>query len=486
MLDQLPIEVLDIVAKLGKLKPNDQGQLAQVNRSLRATRKTTDVAKEIYNKFKPQNLDKTYDQAIEIVGFNNLWKILINLPEKADVLSAALSDNAKAYYKEHKIAQADFIKHGRKIIHFVTYYLKPHIVKLINNGINFDDIAAIDIKNIYNLENLSSNSVIKCVKQEYFTLKYLAALDIIKIPPLISNDAIECYEKGYFTPELIATFTKTIIEALTSDNVIKCYEKGYFKPQDLLKICSIDKVKALTSDNTIKCYEAQYFQPHQLLGINEFITFKKHNIKYSQEDLGYVSALKIKRLTSDNAIECYEKNYFTPKDLISLELGIIACLISDNAIICYRENYISPEKIFELDKDIIFKIFQNNAMIYYKEFNISPYQLIDLKEKLEYFLDYDYVPHIKKLLKAGLKFEKIAEIIAIEDFEKLQHIASDNAIKCYRKGYITPEKVIEFGGDTIPKIFQDIMHEYNGGMDIKSALEVHDQDHHNEDVELLG
>lgn len=129
--------------------------------------------------------------------------------------------------------------------------------------------------------------------------------------------------------------------------------------KDYISELNQSKIHELTTNNALYCYSKNYYNPKELSLYNHH---------------------KIAALTDGRSIKSFESKYFTPIDLLKLDHLKIRYLTSDNAIISYQSGYYKPTDLINKEPSVIWHLTNDIALSKYLRGDINPKNILDLSD----------------------------------------------------------------------------------------------------------
>lgn len=310
-------------------------------------------------------------------------------------------------------------------------------------GKSLEEVSKLSKDKISAMIEISVSEFCEYAKNTPSDIEELYDKDPQKFKKLTSDDTLECLRTGIKYDDLEKLYSevdKDKFEALTSYGASDAYMEKYFSLSEL-KEMETNKIRALTSENAIICYnspkgpnpqEIKDFNADKIkmLTSDNILKFYDSDSLPDFEDLKDFDSKNIQALTSDNAIKCYESEGMPSfKDLKGYNIYEIISLISDDAQKCYN----SPkgpnfEDLKDFDGEKIQALTSYNALKNYYS---------DKRPNFEDLKDFDG----KKIqaLTSYYAFECYKNCIGpqfdeLKDFDgkKIQALTSEKAYRHYK------------------------------------------------------
>lgn len=215
---------------------------------------------------------------------------------------------------------------------------------------SLEEVSKLSKDKISAMIEISVSEFCEYAKNTPADLEGLYDKDPPKFKKLTSDDTLECLRTGIKYDDLEKLYSevdKDRFEALTSYGASDAYMEKYFSLLEL-KEMETNKIRALTSENAIICYnspkgpnpqEIKDFNADKIkmLTSDNILKFYDSDSLPDFEDLKDFDSKKIQALTSDNAIKCYKSQRMPSfEDLKGCKIYEIIALISDDAQKCYN------------------------------------------------------------------------------------------------------------------------------------------------------
>ena len=322
----------------------------------------------------------------------------VNIYILASTIPDYIQKKSKRYIYSYELMKYKYKLNIYKMIQSLTnIFIESAIDRNINYNINFPEYDIIDKNDIYNINPLSKNKLIK--------INY-------------NNINLSTFQSYYYQEEI--DYCKYLIKRLFIE-----FSKVW-KFNDLVKYIRNPYFKTNQNNN--------YISDYSIIIALEFLVFEKNNINYIYDDEEKLSNLLIDNLYNSNE-----------KYIIDLNNNI-------NIITYIDEYYIlipyTKSKEYNIDYEIV-----------YSDYNYIPEQKINLNKLIEEDLDINNYDNIKKYFinkYQNVKIDKLVNIISEFDFKF--HLQFIEEIIEYFFNLYTNQK---FQPDINHEIYLKVLYFYN-------------------------